>query len=206
MGNSWNTFDAGAHDPRTPMRVHLFCSRNKDNVGVAGFTQRRRGFIALDSDAMSVERRFERFVADGAYGEQSRWYASVNARDPLAVRKRLACKLIMDDACDLARIESEAVSIAAGRECAAERRWLFDVDDPDRACLARFLSDLKTMGGFAEGAVETYATPHGFAVVAPHGFDTRALLDPETGWGRTVTLKRDDMLIRAWDTNAFGND
>ena len=90
MGNSWNTFDAGAHDPRTPMRVHLFCSRNKDNVGVAGFTQRRRAFIALDSDAMSVRPR------DGLGG-----------------------------------------------------------------------------GG---------------------------------GGGRTVTLKRDDMLIRAWDTNAFGND
>lgn len=209
MGSTWNTPETGNHDPQTPMRVHLFCSRNKDNAHVEGFKERRRSFLANDSDIDAIERRFERFVAEGRTGEMCRWYSSLNRRDPDVVRKQLIHRLV-DGNIDVARLDSEAASIAARAECAAERRWFFDFDDPNRGTLAEFKADLWNAGGFLAKSetklIEVHKTPHGFAVVVPHGFDTRKLLDPDMGWGDKATLKRDDMLLRAWDTNAFGND
>lgn len=208
MGSPWNAYDI-ASNPNSPLRVHLFCSRNKDNARVEGFKQRRRSFLARDSDIESVERRFERFVAEGRTGEMCRWYSSLNSRDPDVVRRQLIHRLV-DGNVDIARLDSQIASIAARAECAAERRWFFDFDDPNPATLAEFKADLWHAGGFlAKGEtklIEVHKTPHGFAVVVPHGFDTRGLLDPDTGWGGKATLKRDDMLIRAWDVNAFDND
>ena len=45
--------------------------------------------------------------------------------------------------------------------------------------------------------IETHKTPHGYAVIVKHGFDTRKLLEK---WGKDVELKRDDMLLVCWDT------
>lgn len=214
MSSPWSIYDEPKHDPTSPLRVHLFCSRNKDNEDVEGFRQRRRAFVANDSDGASVARRFERFVAEGVLGERSRWYASVNARDPERVRRELMHKLI-DGESDLTRADALIAGIAARRECAAEGRWLFDFDDSS-SCgykhVAEFKGDLKAAGGFAACAevdsIEVHKTPHGYAVIAPHGFDTRELL---AKWGCrddigvAVELKRDDMLLRDWDTNGFEN-
>lgn len=209
MGNSWNTPTTARHDRQTPMRVHLFCSRNKDNAHVEGFKQRRRSFLAHDSDIESVERRFEEFVAEGRTGEMCRWYSSLNPRDPDTVRRHLIHRLV-DGNVDVARLDSTVASIAAHAECAAERRWFFDFDDTNVVTLAEFKADLCNAGGFIVNRetelIEVHETPHGFAIVVPHGFDTRELLDPDTGWGAKATLKRDDMLIRAWDVNAYAND
>lgn len=214
MSSPWSTYDEPKHDPTSPLRVHLFCSRNKDNAGVEGFCQRRRAFVANDSDEASVRVRFERFVAQGALGERSRWYASVNARDPEKVRRALVHKLV-DGEGDLTRADGLVAGLAARRECAAESRWLFDFDDASTCGykhVAEFKRDLKEAGGFAVCAeidsIEVHKTPHGYAIVVPHGFDTRELL---AKWaerddiGVHVGLKRDDMLLRDWDVNGYEN-
>ena len=208
MGSLWNTRDT-PYDPESPLRVHLLCSRNKDNAHIEGFKERRCSFVARDCDVESVERKFERFVVEGRTGEMCRWYSSLNPRDPDKVCRRLIHRLV-DGNVDIAHLQGDVAGIAARAECAAEKRWFFDFDDPNAGTLAEFKADLWHAGGFlANGEtnlIEVRKTPHGFAVVVPHGFDTRELLDPETGWGDKATLKRDDLLIRAWDTNAYAND
>ena len=44
---------------------------------------------------------------------------------------------------------------------------------------------------------EVYKTPHGYAVIADHGFDTREILKDRD----YITLKRDDMLCWKWKQN-----
>lgn len=192
MGDSWNIYREPDHDTKSPLRVHLFCSRNKDNKGIDGFARRRRAFIAHDSDIDATKAAFAAFVADGVAGECCRWYESVNARDPEAVRRQLIHRLV--DGADVTRLQSLAASVAAKRECATEKRWLFDFDDRSSIRVAHFTCDVMAAGGFASDEIERHATPNGFAVVVPHGFDTRDLL---AQWDR-VELKRDDLLLRKW--------
>lgn len=46
--------------------------------------------------------------------------------------------------------------------------------------------------------MEFRQTPHGFAIVIPHGFDTRELMSK---WQDKVELKRDDMLFEFMAVN-----
>lgn len=170
-------------------KVVLFASRNKDNVGVAGFHQRYRVFLT-DKEPAELMDRFHQFVDAGVEGEFSRFYVSVNARDMGKVKKALVCKMVMEDNFDLTKLEAEAASVAMKAENAAEKHWLFDFDLDDAMQVLEFADEVKK-----NSSCTYYKTPHGYAVVAEHGFDTRALLEK---WGEWVTLKRDDMLCYKW--------
>ena len=173
----------------------MFVSRNKDNREVKGFKERRKAFLS-DRDPETLIPRFKRFVREGVDGEVCRFYRSANPRDLEKARKKLIVALVEADSPDtLLRIEARTVSIAMTAECAAERKWLFDFDCNDEQKVKEFMDDVIHDGGFDQ--LPFYATPHGFGVIAPHGFDTRNLM---AKWGACCDLKRDAMAYFASGT------
>lgn len=172
-------------------KVVMFNSRNKDNREVNGFKERHMHFFA-DDPMESYEEKFTNFVQNGCKGEMCRMYVSVNARDMQKAKKALVCRMVMDDDFNLAKVQSEAVGFAMKHENAAEHQWLFDFDLDDSFKLLEFVEEVQE-----HSPCFYHKTPHGWAVVAEHGFDTRSLLEK---WGEWVTLKRDDMLCYKWAT------
>ena len=180
---------------KTSVYAAMFVSRNKDNREVKGFKERRMAFLS-DRDPETLIPRFKRFTSDGVDGEVCRFYRSVNSRDLEKARKKLIVALVEADSPDtLLRIEARTVSIAMTAECAAERKWLFDFDCNDEQKVKEFMDDVIHDGGFDQ--LPFYATPHGFGVIAPHGFDTRNLM---AKWGACCDLKRDAMAYFASGT------
>lgn len=193
-----------AYDPDSERIVCvLMVSRNKDNRGVPGFVARRRSYLAgipVDADPRDrLAAGFATFVESGVPGEASRLYVSVNARDNARVRKLLLERLIFDDGASMAHLQSLLCGLAADHACASEHRWMFDVDPVhghDDFELARdFVSDVAASAGIDSDLVECHETPNGYAVIVPHGFDTRDVL---ARWP-IATLKRDDLLCIGWE-------
>lgn len=184
-------------DKDSDIRVHFFVSRNKDNRDVSGFKPRKRAFVAYDSEDKALKIKFKNFVREGVKGEFCRHYVSVNARDPEKVRRAVIHKLV--DGADFVGMDRLIASEAAKSECAKTKKWMFDFDCDDLDKLAEFSDDVHSFGNFPNDSLILYCTPHGFAAIAPHGFDTRELLKK---WGSVATLKRDDMLIIDWAQKA----
>lgn len=178
----------------SPIYVVLFVSRNKDNKHIENFVERRESFIAhyADGDYEKIRKRFNEFVLRGKKGELSRMYVSVNERNPEAIRKELLHFLIDNPDFNLCSIQPKLAGLAAQKQCAATKRWMFDFDSEDAAELSCFLTDLQTM--VDKNDIETYKTPHGYAIVVDHGFDIRKLKED---WP-DVTLKKDDLLCCDW--------
>lgn len=184
----------------------LMVSRNKDNRDVPGFAQRRRSFImgvpkGESAKSMLVDD-FLSFADAGVPGEMSRLYVSVNARDNAKVRKLLLERLIFDDSVSMGRLPSLICGLAADHACAAEHKWLFDVDPEhgheDRGLAYAFAAEVADAIGCDASMIPVRTTPNGYAVIAPHGFDTRELM---ARWP-IVTLKRDDLLCIDWERTA----
>ena len=175
-----------------PIYVVLFVSRNKDNADVPGFKERRTSFITHKSDG-ELESDFIDFAEKGAPGEMSRMYYSVNKRDGKKIYKELLHFLIDNPDFNLCSIGSKLAEIAAAKECAAEKHWMFDFDISDFDKVKEFVRDIKKIDRFI--VTEVYKTPHGFAVITDRGFDTRELF---AKWTKDVTLKRDDLICVNW--------
>lgn len=180
-----------------PIHVVLFCSRNKDNKHLPDFKERRTSFITHKT-IEELEPEFNDFVSHGREGEMCRLYYSVNARDPQKIHTQLMHFLFDNPDFNLCSIAPKLAGIAAQKECALEKKWMFDLDTDDEyaawaVCqnILLFAPDVK---------VEEYKTPHGYAIVVNHGFDTRELMEI---WGQLtidITLKRDDLLCAKWKT------
>ena len=181
----------------SPIHVVLFVSRKKDNKDIEGFKERRESFITHEPiDSVKLEVKFAHFIAEGVAGETSRMYYSVNARDGKKIHQKLLHFLIDDPDFNLCSIQPKLAGIAAQKECALEKKWMFDFDIDDKGALLDFLSDINAI----DSTVALYPivkTPHGYAVVAERSFDTRPLLEK---WGKDVTLKRDDLICIKWIT------
>lgn len=175
-----------------PIRVCLFVSRNKDNKEIKNFVERRKAFITTKR-IEDLEKDFSSFVSDGVDGEMCRMYISVNARNKKKIYQQLLHFLIDNPDFDLSHINSKIASIAAKKECALEKRWLFDFDCDDRNKLKEFSLDLSTACPMAFKLI--YKTSNGYAIVINQGFDTRELLEK---YKDIVTLKRDDLLCVGW--------
>ena len=179
-----------------PIYVVLFVSRNKDNKEIENFKERRKSFITHKTyDQLYNE--FKHFVEDGVEGEMCRMYYSVNARDPQKIYTQLMHFLFDNPDFNLCSILPKLAGIAAQKECAAERKWMFDVDIDNEAEMLDFVSDIQTLGSITEEDIVTYKTPHGYAIVVNHGFDCRQLIDKCVG--KDITLKRDDMICHYWE-------
>lgn len=188
------------------LRCVLFVSRNKDNRDVPDFKERRECFVhGFDDGSFEndlVQDRFDNFVKNGVPNEMSRLYVSVNSRDNGMIKKMLLEKLIFDDTVSMGSMDPILCSIAAKKECAAEKKWMFDVDfdASDARCLVDswaddVVNDIARHGGFEIDDMDVHRTPHGRAVIVPHGFDCRKILEK---WDGLVTLKRDDLLCMDW--------
>lgn len=184
--------------------VVFFVSRKKDNKDVKNFKERKTAFVST-KHPIEFEKKFEHFVADGASGEMSRFYFSVNARDAKKVKKQLLHFLIDEDF-NLEHINGKIAGIAAKKECAKTKHWMFDFDIDDENAVNEFISDIENIESTLSGYIKTddyitpyctkWKTPHGYAVIVDHGFDTRELMKK---WGDNVTLKKDDMICYKWD-------
>ena len=178
------------------LRVCLFVSRNKDNRSLENYKERREAFLtSRDENDDKLLAKFETFVNSGLKGEFSRFYLSVNKRDNEKTHRALLHYLIDHPDFNLASLPAKIASEAAKTENSSEKKWFFDVDDESDEHLAEFLKDLQEEADFGAEDYRSYKTPHGFAVVVCHGFDTRKLLEK---WSDTVTLKRDDLRCVKW--------
>ena len=86
------------------------------------------------------------------------------------------------------------------RECAAEKKWMFDFDINSEEEVNQFVEDIKAIVSTDESpiSIEVHSTPHGYAVITNRGFDTRELYKK---WDESlVSLKRDDLLCCNWKT------
>lgn len=182
-----------------PIHVVLFVSRNKDNKDVKDFEERRTSFITnqlMNSGYLAT--KFNTFVQQGVSGETSRMYYSVNARDYKKIHSQLLHFLIDDPDFNLCSISAKIAGIAASKECAAQKRWMFDFDINSEEEVNRFVEDIKAIASTDENpiSVEIHSTPHGYAVITNRGFDTRELYKK---WDASlVSLKRDDLLCCNW--------
>lgn len=172
--------------------AYTMVSRNKDNKGVLGFKQRTKAYLCYESEEAKIMEKFDRFVSDGVRGEKSRLYKSVNARNEEKTKKAFFARVI---ATDIPVVKYYRVLVGTSMliENRAERKWLFDFDSTDEEMLSRFVDLAAYYGNFNKCDVFVQQTPHGFAIVVPHGFDTRKLMDEFADCD--ITLKRDDALF-----------
>jgi hypothetical protein len=174
-----------------PIYIVLFVSRNKDNKDLSDFKERRKSFITHKT-VEELQDEFHSFVEMGQKGELSRMYYSVNERDGDKIYKELMHFLFDNPDFNLCSLGSKLAGIAAKKECAKTKKFMFDFDDSNAINLSLFLEDLEHYYGLD---YRVYKTPHGYAIVTEHGFDTRELLEK---WKDFVTLKRDDLLCVDW--------
>ena len=180
--------------------VVLWVSRKKDNIQIENFVERRKSFICTADMIEHYEDTFRTFVNDGLSGELSRMYISVNARHMPTIRKQLMHFLIDDDTFNLCAIQSKIAGIAAQKECAAEKKWMLDIDNVTEGQFNAITHDVVEFCKNTHNiinSIETYTTPHGYAVVIDHGFDCREFAEK---WKDYVTIKKDDMLCITWQT------
>lgn len=189
------------------LRVILFVSRNKDNSHLDSFKERKKAFLAyLNGYNIPewLEEEFNDFVSKGQFTEMCRMYISVNARDPDKIKKDLAVKLIQDPGgIDLTKADAIVARAAAHdkNKRSDQKRWLFDWDRPiitqtEDQLFNKFCEYVDGYGG----GVTVYPTPHGKAVLAEHGFDTRELA---TNYGEAADPKRDALLCIMWEYNYY---
>lgn len=186
------------HNPKTV----LFISRNKDNKDVKGFKQRSQVFLTSEyvsiQEEVNLLKDFNNFVDKGVLGETSRWYMSINERDSKKINNKLIHYLIDHPEMNPASIPSKSVGLAQSIECAVTKKWLFDFDNENYEKLVDFKEDIHKIINGDKWEIVHYETMNGYAVIVPHGFDTRDLLAKWNKEEAIVEVKRDGMLLLDW--------
>lgn len=134
----------------------------------------------------------------GVKGEISRWYISINERDSKKVNNKLIHYLIDHPEMNSASIPYKSVSLAQSIECAVTKKWLFDFDNKNYEKLVEFKEDIQKIINDDKWEIVHYETVNGYAVIVPHGFDTRGLLSKWNKEETIVEVKRDGMLLLDW--------
>lgn len=173
------------------MQGVIFTSRNKDNKDIPGFKQRTISFLS-ENPILEINK-FNHFLLEGVPGELSRFYVTVNKRNNDSAIKSLQHYLLDHPDYPATKVESKLTSLAMRPENAAEHKWLFDFDEKEG--IYDFVSDLEDEG-FKKKEIEVYKTVNNYAVVVPHGFDSRNILKKYD----CVELKRDGLLCVAWNS------
>jgi hypothetical protein len=186
-----------------PINVVLFVSRNKDNKNVVGFKERHESFIThCPVDSEILINKFNAFVQTGLVGESCRMYYSVNDRNGDAIYKNLVHFLIDNSEFNLCDLAPKLAGIAATKECAKTKRWMFDFDINDINKANEFKNDILAIDPTVEVTIRK--TPHGYAIITSHGFDTRTLY---AKWDEKETnLMRDTLYCARWATKSGIND
>lgn len=179
--------------------VHLFCTRNKDNEkqrNDKNWKQHSKSFISMKSDE-ELRQDFLYFCSKHKT-DTCRWYKTVNARDSDKVVLDLQHYLLDNPTLPLDKLSAKLASLAEQTKNAVTKKWLFDYDGPLED-IHEFIEDVIIYGNFDDEEVKPLATLSNSAVIVPHGFDVRELLE-KPKWHDCVTLLRDGMLLVDWST------
>lgn len=172
--------------------VYLICSRNKDNKDIPNFKKRTKTILEYKENEDRVIKEFHKFAADGVPGEQTRLYRSVNSRNEEKIREELIIRLLRDKP-SVTKLNRTLASVAKQVENRDENKWLFDFDVDDESLMYDFVHDVIIFSDIPLSDIQAYKTPHGYAIVVPHGFDTRELIEKWKDYD--ITLKRDELLF-----------
>jgi len=172
--------------------VYLIRSRNKDNKDIPNFKERAKTILEYKENEDKVIETFKDFATKGLPGEQTRLYRSVNSRNEEKIREELIIRLLRDKP-SMTQLNRTLTSVAQQVQNRDESKWLFDFDVNDREIAANFLSDINHFSGIKLIDMEYHKTPHGYAIVVPHGFDTRELMEKWKDYD--ITLKKDELLF-----------
>ncbi len=166
--------------------VYLMCSRNKDNKNIPGFKERSKNILEYIENEDRVREAFKDFASKGLPGEQTRLYRSVNSRNEDKIREDLLVRLIKDKP-SVTKLDRILASVSQQVYNRDESKWLFDFDVDDENLMNEFVTDVKRLITPKPDPsksiiphipkVNVSKTPHGYAIVVPHGFDTRELMD-----------------------------
>ncbi len=178
--------------------VYLIRSRSKDNNNVPNFKQRAKTILEYKENEDKVIEAFKSFAAKGIPGEQIRLYRSVNSRNEEKIREELLIRLLRDKP-SMTQLNRTLASVAQQVQNRDESKWLFDFDVDDREMADNFLSDINHFSGIKLIDMECHKTPHDYAIVVPHGFDTRELMEKWKNYD--ITLKKDELLFLDMITN-----
>ena len=181
--------------------VYLMRSRNKDNKDIPKFKQRAKTSLECRENEDKVIDAFKSFATKGVPGEQTRLYRSVNSRNEEKIREELIIRLLRDKP-SMTQLNRTLASVAQQVQNRDESKWLFDFDVDDREMAANFLSDINHFSGIKLIDMKCHKTPHGYAIIVPHGFDTRELMENWKDYD--ITLKKDDLLFLDVITNKSG--
>ena len=171
--------------------VYLMRSRNKDNNDIPNFKQRVKIILEYKENEDKIIEEFKSFAAKGVPGEQTRLYRSVNSRNEEKIREELVIRLLRDKP-SITQLDRTLASVAQQVQNRDESKWLFDFDVDDDKLALGFIDDI-TNYGFVFNQIEMHKTPHGFAIVVPHRFDTRGLMKKWKDYD--ITLKKDELLF-----------
>ena len=184
--------------------VYLMRSRNKDNKDIPNFKERAKTILEYRENEDKVIDAFKSFAAKGVPGEQIRLYRSVNSRNEEKIREELIIRLLRDKP-SMTQLNRTLASVAQQVQNRDESKWLFDFDVDDDKLAEDFKKDIKRFACdnsnifFYNYEIEAHKTPHGYAIVVPHGFDIRELMEKWKNYD--ITLKKDDLLFLDMTTN-----
>lgn len=179
--------------------VYLMRSRNKDNKDIPNFKQRDKTILGYKENEDKIIEKFKSFAAKGVPGEQTRLYRSVNSRNEEKIREELVIRLLRDKP-SITQLDRTLASVAQQAQNRDESKWLFDFDVNDNNLVIKFIWDVHRYSYIPLRYIEKYKTPHGYAVIAEHGFDTRELMEKWKDYD--ITLKKDELLFLDMITNS----
>lgn len=184
--------------------VYLICSRNKDNKDIPNFKGRAKTILEYKENEDKVIDAFKSFAAKGIHGEQTRLYRSVNSRNEEKIREEFIIRLLRNKP-SMTRLNRTLASVAQQVQNRDESKWLFDFDVDDDKLAEDFKKDIRRFAYdnsdtfFYNHEIEIHKTPHGYAIIVPHGFDTRELMKKWKDYD--ITLKKDELLFLDMITN-----
>lgn len=170
--------------------VYLIRSRNKDNKDIPNFKERIKTILEYKENEDRVIKEFHKLAADGVPGEQTRLYRSVNSRNEEKIIEELIIRLLRDKP-SVTKLNRTLASVAQQVENRDESKWLFDFDVDDEEKVNDFIDDIYFYSELENH--ELYKTPHGYAIVFPHKFDIRELMEKWKDYD--ITLKKDRLLF-----------
>ena len=187
----WNT---AKESTENNLYVVFFTSRNKDNKDIKNFKERKKAFISSKS-IEELKQEFLIFCNKGLNSEICRFYISTNARDRIKINRALIHFLIDNPKISSEDIPAMLVIIAARKENALEKKWLFDFDDNDEDNCNTFCNMINDINPNVN--ITKYKTPNGFHIISDRGFDTRKLFEKFP----KITLQKDGLRLVQYYVN-----
>lgn len=179
--------------------VYLIRSRNKDNKDIPNFKERAKTILEYRENEDKVIEVFKDFATKGLPGEQTRLYRSVNSRNEEKIREELIIRLLRDKP-SMTQLNRTLASVAQQVQNRDESKWLFDFDIDNEKLADKFIHAIHSYSvTIPIKLIEKYKPPNGYAIIIPHGFDTRVLMEKWKDYD--ITLKKDELLFLDMITN-----